>query len=160
MVLIDYRKAFDIIDHTLDIKKIEVYGLSTETLQWFTSYLRNRRQLVKLWDKQSNVANVPHDIPQGSILGPLLFIVFMNDLPFHVTSSAIDLYADDTTLTSCANYSSIDRLEQNLNSSVAEIAEWAVFNKLPINESKTKLSYTHYWQASPFKDQLRDGFNY
>ena len=50
----------------------------------------------------------------------------------------IDLYADDTTLTSCANYNSIDRLEQNLNSSVAEIAEWAAFNKLPINESKTK----------------------
>mgnify|MGYP000179296550 CR=1 FL=1 len=60
------------------------------------------------------------------------------DLPFHGTSSTIDLYADDTTLTSCANYSSIERLEQNLNSSVAEIAEWTGFNKLPINESKTK----------------------
>ena len=138
MVLIDYRKAFDMIDHTLLLKKLEVYGLSTETLQWFTSYLTNRRQLVKLGDKQSNLANVPHGIPQGSILGPLLFIVFINDLPFHVTSSTIDLYADDTTLTSCANYSSIDKLEQNLNSSVAEIAEWAASNKLPINESKTK----------------------
>ena len=138
MVLIDYRKAFDMIDHTLLLKKLEVYGLSAETLQWFTSYLRNRRQLVKLGDNQSNVATVPHGIPQGSILGPLLFIVFINDLPFHVTSSTIDLYADDTTLTSCANFSSIDRLEQNLNSSVAEIAEWAASNKLPINESKTK----------------------
>ena len=138
MVLIDYRKAFDMIDHTLLLKKLEVYGLSTETLQWFTSYLRNRRQLVKLGDKHSNVVNVPHGIPQGSILGPLLFIVFINDLPFHVTSSTIDLYADDTTLTSFENYSSINRLEQNLNSSVAEIAKWATSNKLPINESKTK----------------------
>ena len=138
MVSIDYRKAFDMIDHTLLLKKLEVYGLSTETLQWFTSYLRNRRQLVKLGDKHSNVVNVPHGIPQGCILGPLLFIVFINDLPFHVTSSTIDLYADDTTLTSCANYSSINRLEQNLNSSVAEIAKWAASNKLPINESKTK----------------------
>ena len=60
------------------------------------------------------------------------------DLPFHGTSSTIDLYADDTTLTSCANYSSIDKLEQNLNSSVSEIAKWADSNKLPINESKTK----------------------
>ena len=94
MVLFDYRKAFDMIDHTLLLKKLEVYGPSTETLQWFTSYLRNRRQLVKLGDKQSNVANVPHGIPQGSILGPLLFIVFINDLPFHVTSSTIDLHAD------------------------------------------------------------------
>ena len=52
MVLFDYRKAFDMIDHALLLKKLEVYGLSTETLQWFTSYLRNRRQLVKLGDKQ------------------------------------------------------------------------------------------------------------
>ena len=138
MVLIDYPKAFDMIDHTLLLKKLEVHGLRTETLQWFTSYLRNRRQLVKVGDKHSNVANVPHGIPQGSILGPLLFIVFVNDLPFHVTSSTIDLYADDTTLTSCANYSSINRLEQNLNSSVAEIVKWAASNKLPINERKTK----------------------
>ena len=64
------------------------------------------------------------------------------DLPLHVTSSTIDLFADDTTLTSCANYSSIDRLEQNLDPSVAEIAEWVAFNKLPINKSKTKALYS------------------
>ena len=103
-----------------------------------STHLRNRRQLVKLGDKQSNVANVPHGVPQGSILGPLLCIIFINDLPFHVNSSTIDLYTDDTTLTSGANFSSIDRLEQNLNSSVAEITEWAAFNKVLINESKTK----------------------
>lgn len=70
--------------------------------------------------------------------GPLLVIVFINHLPFHVTSSRTDLYADDTTLTSCTIYSSIGRLGQNLNSSVSEIAEQAAFNKLPIYEGKTK----------------------
>jgi len=102
-----------------------------------------------LGNKQSNVANVPHGIPQGFILGPFLFIYFINDLPFHVNSSTINLYADDTTLTSSANYSSTDRLEQNLNSSVAEIAEWAAFNKLPINESKTQAIHITGKRLSP-----------
>ena len=85
MVLVDYRKAFDMIDHTLLLEKLEVYGLSRDSLQWFTSYSKDRRQLVKLGDKQSSVAIVRHGIPQGSILGPLLFIVFINDLPLYVT---------------------------------------------------------------------------
>ena len=113
MVLVDYRKAFDMIDHTLLLKKLEVYGLSRDSLQWFTSYLKDKRQFVKLGDKQSSVAIVRHGILQGSILSPLLFIVFINDLPLYVTSSRIDLYVDDTTLTSSTNYSSIRRLEGN-----------------------------------------------
>ena len=100
--------------------------------------MKERRQLVKLGDKRSSVAIVRHGIPQGSILGPLLFIVFINDLPLYVTSSRIDLCADDTTLTSGTNYSSIGRLEGTLNSSIAEIVDCAASNKLPINEGKTK----------------------
>ena len=100
--------------------------------------MKERRQLVKLGDKRSSVAIVRHGIPQGFKLGPLLFIVFINDLPLYVTSSRIDLYADDTTLTSSTNFSSIGRLEGTLNSSIAEIVDWAVSNKLPINEGKTK----------------------
>ena len=90
--------------------------------QWFSSYLNDRCQYVKLGDKQSTLAFVLHGIPQGSIVCPLLFITFINDLPSYVTTSEIDLYADDTTSTSSINYhGSIERLQNTLNSSIAEI---------------------------------------
>ena len=138
MVLVDYRKAFDIVDYTLLLKKLQIYGLTKESLLWFTSYLKERQQFVKLGDKQSDTTFIHHGIPQGSILGPLLFTVFINDLPLHVTSSKVDLYADDTTLTSSMNHCSLGKLQENLNFSVAEVGEWAASNKLPINEEKTK----------------------
>ena len=100
-----------------------MYGLGRDSLQWFTSYLKDRCQLVKLGDKHSSVAFVSHGIPQGSIFGPLLFIVLIDDLPLYVTLSRTDLYANDTTLTSSTNYSSTGRLEGTLNSAIAEIVE-------------------------------------
>ena len=89
MVLVDYRKAFDMIDHTLLLKKFEEYWLSRDSLQWFTSYLKDKRQFVKLGDKLWSVAIVRHGILQGSILGPLLFIVFI--LLFIVLSCYLSL---------------------------------------------------------------------
>ena len=91
MVLVDYRKAFDMIDRTLLLKKLEVFGISRDSFQWFNSYLKDRRQLVKLGAKQSNVAIVRHGIPQGSILGLLLFIVFINSLRGRRTPSLFSL---------------------------------------------------------------------
>ena len=128
MVLVDYRKAFDMVDHTLLLKKLQIYGLTKESLLWFSSYLKERRQFVKLGDKQSDTTFIHHGVPQGSILGPLLFTVFINDLPLHVTSSNVDLYADDTTLTSSMNHCSLGKLQDNLNSSVVEVAIYFHFS--------------------------------
>ena len=76
---------------------------------------------------------------QGSILGPLLFTVFINDLPLHVSSSEIDLYADNTTITSSADCGSMGSLQESLNTSVSEVFNWALANRLPLNEKKTKV---------------------
>ena len=139
MVMIDYRKAFDMVDHMLLLKKLAAYGVDNDALQWFGSYLNDRQQVVKLGNKHSSAAFIRHGLPQGSILGPLLFITFINDLPLYVTSSNVDLYADDTTLTSSTKFDTIDSLQETLNSSLADADSWATSNKLPINESKTKV---------------------
>ena len=132
MVLVDYLKAFDMVDHTLLLKKLEVYGLNRDSLQWFISYLKEIKDAIWLsWEINSQVSLFfRHGIPQGSILGPLLFIAFINDLPLYVISSRIDLYAGDTTLTSSTNYGSFRRLEGTLNSSIAEIVDWAASNMI------------------------------
>ena len=134
MVLVDYCKAFDMVDHGLLLDKLKVYGVAGKTMKWFQSYLADRHQLVYLGGCVSDVALMKHGVPQGSILGPLFFTVFINDLPLHVSSSEIDLYADDTTITSSADCGSMGRLQESLNTSVSEVFNWALANRLPLNE--------------------------
>ena len=94
VVLIDYCKVFYIVDHELLLKKLEAYGIVNTELKWCRSYLNGRKQVVHLSEKESSKAPMKHGIPQGSILGPLFFILFNNDPPLHV-SSQVHLYAND-----------------------------------------------------------------
>ena len=112
MVLMDYSKAFDMVDHQLLLQKLEIYGVKNREHLWFQSYLSNRKQMVSLSGKESDLASLNHGVPHGSILGPLFFILFINELPLHVTSQ-IHLYADDTTATSSADYRSMVQLEKH-----------------------------------------------
>ena len=95
MVLVDYQKAFDMVDHKLLLRKLELYGIVNRELAWCHSYLLDRKQVVHVNGSVSSEALMLHGVPQGSILGPLLFILFINDLPLY-TSAQLDLYADDT----------------------------------------------------------------
>ena len=154
MVLIDYRKAFDMVDHDLLITKLKAYGIINQELKWCHSYLSNRKQTVRLGRKMSSEVFMKQGVPQGSILGPLFFIIFINDLPIHVTSQ-LDLYADDTIITDSADFRNLSDLERSLNNSVSEIQCWADTNKLPLNESKTKvLMITGKRLASRIHDEL------
>ena len=99
----------------------------------------DRHQLVYLGGSVSDMALIKHGVPQGSILGGLFFKFFINDLPLHVSSSKIDPYADNTTITSSANCGSMGRLKESLNTSVSEVFNWALANRFPLNEKKAKV---------------------
>ena len=131
MVLVDYRKAFDMVDHELLLRKLNVYGVANQKLNWCRSYLCSRKQVVHVRGKESGEAMLRYGVSQGSIIGPLFFIPFINDLPLHV-SADVDLYADDTTVTASADVKNLAHLDLSLNKSFREIQAWANVNKLPI----------------------------
>ena len=107
-VLVDFRKAFDLVDHEILLRKLKCYKCTDSCLSWFESYLCNRKQRVSLNNNLSDASDVIHGVPQGSILEPLLFLIFINDLPLYLKDNGctIDLYADDTTI----YYSYCDKL--------------------------------------------------
>ena len=104
LVFVDFRKAFDVINHNLLLKKLSVYGASPDSVAWFRSYLEERRQFVKLGQQPKPIRQ---GVPGGSILGPVLFLLFVNVMPLHLNNSTIDVYADDTTLSLSANWNNI-----------------------------------------------------
>ena len=135
-VTLDFRKAFDVLSHDIILKKLALYGCDELTLSWFTSYLKNRFQLVQINGTKSESVNVKHGIPQGSILGPLLFIVFINDIIFQAKFSNLYIYADDTSI-SCYD-TNVNSLNAKLNQDLNNIEKWCQKNQIVINTSKSK----------------------
>ena len=135
-VFLDLSKAFDTVDHNLLLHKLKAVGLSEVTVNWFQSYLANRKQRTSVGDLDtlSVAPPITVGVPQGSILGPLLFLIYVNNLPPCQLASEIILYADDTVI----YYSSTDmlHLESKLNSDLATIYNWFSSNLLTLNISK------------------------
>ena len=137
VVLVDFKKAFDLVDHQILIKKLELYGIKDEALQWFNNYLTNRKQQVSVNNCKSDFQHISYGVPQGSILGPLLFLLFINDLPLYTNNVFTDLYADDTTLYDVQD--SMEQIEINLQSALNNLHIWCRGNGMILNSSKTKV---------------------
>ena len=136
-LFVDFRKAFDVIDHNILLKKLTKLGLSARSVCWFTSYLCNRKQLTLVNNAMSSILPITTGVPQGSILGPLLFLIFINDIETSIKHSNIKLYADDTALYKASNDSNISQLR--LQSDINSLKVWCDRNKLTINVNKTKI---------------------
>ena len=105
-IFVDFQKAFDTADHNTLLKKLVYCGVRGTSNKWFTSYLSNRKQFVSINGYKSNLADVKCEVPQGSILGPLLFLIYINDLHAAIKYSEVHDFADDTNLlnfNSCVN---------------------------------------------------------
>ena len=134
-VFLDLKKAFDTADHHILLKKLYVYGIRGKVLKWFHSYLFNRSQYVIYDDMQSETHHVKCGVPQGSIMGPLLFIIYMNDICNVSKFLYTILYADDTCV--LLNGKDLNNLIQSMNTELDLLSTWLKSNKLSLNTHKT-----------------------
>ena len=140
-IMVDFRKAFDLVDHDLLLHKLSLYKCGTNFIRLMTSYLKSRSQVVSLHGKQSSSCEISSGVPQGSILGPLLVLVFINDLPLVLSNktSAVDLYADDTTACIYDIQQDLETLRSNLQKSLLILHRWCRQNGMLLNTGKTKV---------------------
>ena len=149
-IFLDLSKAFDTIDHKILLHKLNYYGIRETSLKLIESYLSDRKQYVSLDNQNSSFLPVKVGVPQGSILGPLLFIIYIND--FHKASSKFHpiVYADDSTLS--ASLRTFDSADQDRNSVINgeldKVSNWLKLNKLSLNSSKTKALIFHTIQRN------------
>ena len=136
VVLIDLKKAFDTVDHHILLRKLELYGIKGQASSFLKSYLYNRSQKCQINGVMSSAKNINCGVPHDSILGPLFFSLYINDLPQCLSKTKPRLFADDTNLT--ASGESINQLEAAVNSDLENLRKWLIANKLSLNVAKTE----------------------
>ena len=133
--MIDFSKAFDTVDHSVLLKKLEHYGIRGIPLNWFRSYLSGRKQYVTINGINSTPKQVMYGVPQGSILGPLLFIIYINDIPQIAQFAKFIMYADDANIFIIGK--DIDEVYRKLEDLLNFLIRWVDNNGLALNLKKT-----------------------
>ena len=134
-IFLDLTKAFDTVDHKILLKKLEFYGIRGVPNAWFASYLSNRKQFVSIADTNSDFQSLICGVLQSSVLGPLLFLIYINDFENCSTLCNFHLFADNSNL--FLSNKNIRVLEDNANSALIEVSEWLNTNKRSLNVEKS-----------------------
>ena len=132
VVVLDRKIAYDTVDQSILLSKLKAYGVSGSAYKWFESYLFSRTQICFVNGSLSGSKSLSFGIPQGTILGPPLFILYINDEPNSLEFSVPQMYADDTHLTFAGR--DPDLIERNLNHDLSNISDWLVANKLTLKK--------------------------
>ena len=148
-VFLDLSKAFDTIDHNILLQKLKFYGIRGNAFDWFTSYLSHRVQYVALEDYNSDRYFIKCGVPQGSVLGPLLFLIYINDLPKNLSHCKSILFADDANIFRKSKH--LSELFNLVNEDLKLVADWFNSNRLSLNIAKT-----HYVIFKPNKQKIPD----
>ena len=136
-LFLDLSKAFDTIKHDILLDKMAHYGIRGLVLEWFKNYLSNRKQFVDYNSHTSELKSISSGMPQGSILGPLGFIIYVNDIPNSVPELSLILYADDTS--AFTSHKDISELNNIMNDGLKKLNGWFQSNKLSLNTKKSNV---------------------
>lgn len=136
-IFVDLKKAFDTIDHHILLNKLEKYGIRGVVGNWVKNYLQNRKQFVQIGEHKSSFMELSCGVPQGSVLGPILFILYINDICNISKSLKYFLFADDTTILCCGKNE--HQIIKTITAEINKLKQWFDQNKLSLNVSKTKI---------------------
>ena len=134
-IFLDFKNAFDTVNHEILLSKLNKYGIRGRVNDWFRNYLLNRKQRVRIRNSFSECRNIRIGLPQGSALSPILFLIYINDLPSVSNKLSSILFADDATLS--LSDKNFGNLVENLNSELGKIDVWTKCNRLTVNYEKT-----------------------
>ena len=155
-IFIDLSKAFDTVNHNILLQKLEYYGIRGTALNLFKSYLSDRKQYVQINKSKSKTLPISCGVPQGSVLGPLFFILFINDLPNCCPDGKTRLFADDTTIFFHSN--SMDDIKTKGKTIMTQLTNWFKANKLTLNSDKS--SFTIFRSSNKSNLILPDQINF